>query len=377
MKQHNKSGTHIVIFIFNMCDGGAQRVTANLANYWADKGRVVTIVTLVPQIMDLFELHSAINRISLGLASESANVLIGLWQNMRRVIALKRVLRQIQPDIALGVMPTANVLLALAAWGLSCTRTIGTEHTHPPQQPLGYLWEFLRRHTYGLLNAVTVLASESKDWVKSNTNAQRVAIIPNAVTWPLLDQEPRIYPPHTPRRILLAAGRLIELKNFNMLIDVFSSLAQKHSEWDLVILGEGSLRASLELQVLKLNLENRVFLPGRAGNIGEWYENADLYVMCSRVEGFGMTLVEAMAYGLAAISFDCDTGPRYIIRHEMDGLLVPPGYLTELTTALDRLMSDDLTRQRLAEKALEVRERFSMERIAGMWEKLFEEISLE
>ena len=72
-----------------------------------------------------------------------------------------------------------------------------------------------------------------------------------------------------------------------------------------------------------------------------------------------------MAHGLAAVSFDCDTGPRDIIRHELDGLLVPPGNVTELTATLDRLMSDALTRQHFAERAVEVRERFSMERDYG------------
>jgi glycosyltransferase involved in cell wall biosynthesis len=72
------------------------------------------------------------------------------------------------------------------------------------------------------------------------------------------------------------------------------------------------------------------------------------------------------------VSFNCDTGSRDIIRHELDGLLVPRGNGTELTAALDRLMSDALIRQRFAERAVE-----AMERIAGMWEKLFEEILLE
>ena len=102
-----------------MGSGGAERVSANLANYWATKGWDITIVTLSQQSLDFYELHPAVKRIALELAGESANVLAGLWQNIRRVIALRRVLRQIQPDIALGMMTTANVLLALAAWGLS------------------------------------------------------------------------------------------------------------------------------------------------------------------------------------------------------------------------------------------------------------------
>jgi glycosyltransferase involved in cell wall biosynthesis len=227
---------------------------------------------------------------------------------------------------------------------------------------------------------VTALTSEGKDWIKSNTNAKMVAVIPNAVTWPLLGQEPRIslnafY--QSERKLLLAVGRLDAGKGFDILIETFSNLADKHPNWDLVILGEGSLRPLLEETVRESDLKHRIFLPGRAGNMAEWYESADLYVMSSRFEGFPMSLVEAMAHGLAAVSFDCDTGPRDIIRHELDGLLVPQGDVTELTVALDRLMSDALTRQRFAEGAVEVRERFSMEKVAGMWEKLFEEILLE
>jgi glycosyltransferase involved in cell wall biosynthesis len=166
-------------------------------------------------------------------------------------------------------------------------------------------------------------------------------------------------------------------KGFDWLIEAFAKLADEHPDWDLVIIGEGSLRVTLEVQVRDLGLECRIFLPGRAGNMAEWYESADLYVMSSRFEGFPNTLVEAMAYGLAAVGFDCDTGPRDIIRHELDGLLVPQGNVTGLTAALDGLMSDNLTRHRFAERAVEVRDRFSMEKVTGMWEKLFEEILVE
>lgn len=367
----------LLIFISSMNSGGAERVSANLANYWAAKGWEITIVSLYPQSLDFYELHPAVKRIALELAGESTNVLAGLWQNSRRVVALRRVLRQIQPNIALGMTPTANVLLGLAALGLPNLRTIGAEHNHPPQLPLGFFWETLRKHTYGLLNAVTALASEGETWIKSNTNAQRVSVIPNAVTWPLSGQEPRISPSalcQFKKKLLLAVGRLDAQKRFDWLIEAFSNLADGHPDWDLVILGEGPLRITLERQVRDLGLEHRILLPGRAGNMAEWYESADLYVMSSRFEGFPMTLVEAMAHGLAAVSFDCDTGPRDIIRHELDGLLVPPEDVTGLTAALDRLMSDALTRRRFAERAVEVREIFSMEKVAGMWEKLFEEI---
>jgi glycosyltransferase involved in cell wall biosynthesis len=174
--------------------------------------------------------------------------------------------------------------------------------------------------------------------------------------------------------VLLGAGRLEPQKGFDSLLEAFAGIAQTHTDWDLVILGEGTLRTMIEQQVQVAGLEKRVHLPGLVGNVGEWYERADLYVMSSRFEGFGNTLAEALAYGLPAVSFDCDTGPRDIIRHEMDGLLVPPGDVTGLAAALDRLMRDANLRKRFAERAVEARERFSITRIAGMWEELFERV---
>lgn len=171
---------------------------------------------------------------------------------------------------------------------------------------------------------------------------------------------------------MLAVGRLTVEKGFDCLIESFSTLAEKHADWVLVILGEGPLHAELQKEVLAKGLENRVHLPGRSGNIGEWYERANLYVMSSRFEGFPNALLEAMAYGVPAVSFDCDTGPRDIIRHDVDGLLVPKGDVAGFTAALDRLMSDAVLRRRFADQALQVRARFSVEQVAGMWESSFD-----
>jgi glycosyltransferase involved in cell wall biosynthesis len=360
-----------------MGGGGAERVTASLANYWAAKGWEITIVTLTPQSDDFYELSTAIKRVALELGGESSNVLVGLMHNVRRVLAVRRVLRDTKPDVALGMMTTANILLALASLKLKI-RTVGSERTHPPQYPLGALWERLRSYGYGLLDAVVAQTNEGAAWIKKHTSAQYVAVIPNPVNWPMSNQLPHLDVENVcraGRNLLLAVGRLSGEKQFGLLVDSFQSLASRHSGWDLVIIGEGPLRPALEAQVLAAGLEKCVFFPGRAGNVGEWYERADLFVLSSRFEGFPNTLVEAMAYGLPVVSFDCDTGPRDIIRHEVNGLLVPPGDVAGLTEALDQLMCDESLRQHFAARAVEVRERFSMVRIAGMWETFFKEVN--
>ena len=367
---------NLLIFISSMNAGGAERVAANLANHWAGKGWNVTVVTVYSAKLDFYELHPAVRRIPLNLASDSENPPAAVVNNLRRIGALRRVLRAVQPDIALALMGAANILLAPAATGLRGIATVGSERTHPPQYPLGTAWETLRTHLYGRLTALTALTQESSAWLRRHTRARKIVVIPNAATFPLPEREPYLEPLDIPQgmRMLLAVGRLSEEKCFDLLIATFQRLAEEFPDWMLVILGEGPDRAALEQQVQSTGLVDRIRLPGRAGNVGRWYNAADLYVMSSRFEGFPNTLVEALAHGLPAVSFDCDTGPRDIVRHGVDGLLVPAGDTNALEGALHGMMADRSLRHRFAQRAVEARERFSIEKIAAMWEALFEEL---
>jgi glycosyltransferase involved in cell wall biosynthesis len=334
------------------------------------------LVTLAPVAADFYELAPTIRRIALNLTSTPNGLIAGVRENLRRIGALRAVLKQEDPDFAIAMMSTSNVLLALATKGLPRIRAIGVEHTYPPQMPLGLPWEILRYAAYSQLAAVVSLTHECAYWLRKKTTASMVPIIPNAAVWPLADQIPSVDPDtvcRPGRKLLLGVGRLSDEKNFDKLIEVFERLATHHEEWDLAVLGEGSERSALEARIKGAGLAGRIFLPGRIGNVGRWYERADLYVMTSRFEGFPNTLVEAMAYGLPAISFDCDTGPRDIIRHGIDGLLVPPNDLDSLQAALKRLMSDGDLRKAYGMRAIETRQRFSIEKIAAMWQSLFDE----
>lgn len=368
----------LLLFIHTLSSGGAERVTTNLSNHWAEKGWEITIVTMAGRELDFYELHPSIQRIALCVDVDSTNLLSAIKHNYCRIKVLRRVLKQEGPDVALAIMTTANILLALAAKGFNIP-VIGSEHTHPPMVPLGRVWEWLRRRSYRHLAAVTSLTEESATWLKKHTTAQHVPIIPNAVTYPIASHTPKISPEMSNDNSfnLIAVGRLSPLKGFERLMLAFAVLAPRFPDWRLTILGEGACRGSLEKKRLELGLEQKVSLPGAVGNLGEWYEAADLYVMSSLFEGFPNTLGEAMAYGLPAVSVDCDTGPRDIIRHKVDGLLVLQNNHEALVEALATLMSDKSLREQYATKAIEIRERLSMTNIAGMWEELFSEISVK
>jgi glycosyltransferase involved in cell wall biosynthesis len=173
------------------------------------------------------------------------------------------------------------------------------------------------------------------------------------------------------QRLILAVGRLGVEKGFDTLIEAFFELTGKYTNWDLVILGEGAERPALEKLRARLGLIKRVHIPGRVGNLADWYERSDGFVLSSKYEGFPNALLEAMAHGLPAVSFDCHAGPRDIIRHGVDGFLVPPEHgVTGLVNGLESLLADEALRDKMGLAARKVRRRFSVDRVTAQWDKV-------
>lgn len=363
----------LLFLIQSLSTGGAERVTSTLANYWAGNGHEVTIVTLSGINRDFYQLDESIKRIALNLKSDSPDTFRALYNNFRRIQVLRRVLREENPDVAIGMMTTANCLLALAGKGLGF-RIMGSERSYPPAMPVGRFWSIIRYWSYQFLDVLVAQTGQSAAWLHTHTRAKHITVIANPVSYPLKPAEPLLQPADALKKfsgshVLLAAGRLNEEKCFDQLIRVFSRLAPHHRDWVLVILGDGPMHDELRELVVQNSLEKQVLLPGAVGNIGQWYEAANLFALTSRFEGFPNTLLEAMAYGTPAVAVDCKTGPSEIIRHEVDGLLVSPQNPMALETALSRLMSDDGLRVQMASQAGQVRHRFNKEKMALLWQE--------
>jgi glycosyltransferase involved in cell wall biosynthesis len=367
----------IAIVIYSLAGGGAERVTCHLANAWAARGYEVAVVTLEGVDNDAYALAPDVERVGLGLASQSKNAITGLIENLWRIHTLRHALKKLQPDVVIGMMTTAGVLAVLSSIGKKW-KVIPAERIHPPKVSLSRSWEFLRRWSYPRAAAVVTLAEESRHWIEANCPGSRSVVIPNPVVLPLPEGDPQVPTEnyvHPNDRIILGVGRLDGQKGFDILIQAFSGVADSFPAWRLVVLGEGPDRGRLAAQVERAGLEDRILLPGRAGNMGEWYKRADLYVMSSRFEGFPNVLVEAMSHGLPAISFNCDTGPGDIIRHGVDGLLVNPvGDVPALIDALTQLMGDKARRTDMASRAIEVGDRYTMSRILVEWDRIFFEV---
>ncbi|MBE9168000.1 glycosyltransferase family 4 protein [Pleurocapsales cyanobacterium LEGE 06147] len=361
----------LTLIIFSFSSGGAERVMSIMANYWTAKGWKITLLSFVDRrIPPFYDLDSRIDYIPLGIAAESPNPIIAIWNNWKRIRRLRTAIDESKPDAAISFLSTTNAIALLATRGLKIP-TIVSERTDPTRYFIGKIWEQLRQWTYLFADRIVVQTRRTLDYFPSQLQA-RACIIPNPVLEPprANNSSDKIIGD----RSLIAMGRLEYQKGFDLLLQAFAKLKDRYPEWTLTILGEGTLRQELESLCNQLELTDRVHLLGRRKNPYKFLKQAKLFVMSSRFEGFPNALCEAMACGLPVISTDCPTGPREIIRNGVDGILVPNEDVSALAAVMERLMSDEAERKRLATRAPEVTERFSLEKVMGMWEELLDQV---
>ena len=355
----------VTLVISSLSSGGAERALSLMANYWADKGWRITLLTFDDgSEPPFYDLHPAVMHRPLDIAGHSTTPIQRVVNNLKRLWDLRRAIRESAPQAVFSLMTTTNILTILSTFWLRIPVIVGEQISF--HCPIDKVWTILRTWTYLLANGIVVQAPDSLTHF-SKVLRRKTHIIPNPVRLPL--------PPKSAKqnslkkwKTVIAMGRLVDQKRFDLLLEAFARASQSHPEWSLVIWGEGNLRAELEALRDELGLKGRVSFPGLTQEPDEKMRQADLFVLSSRYEGFPMVLGEAMACGLPVVSFDCPTGPREIIRDGIDGILVPAGDVHALATALGRLMSNVSERERLATRAPEVVERFGVEKVMGMWE---------
>lgn len=174
-------------------------------------------------------------------------------------------------------------------------------------------------------------------------------------------------------RRVIAVGRLDYQKGFDRLIRAWSLVQAdgRFADWRLDLFGQGEWRDMLAGMVKELGLTGSVSINAPVKEIGAEYVASSLLVMSSHYEGFPMVMIEAMACGLPVVSFDYKCGPRDIIRHGENGLLVKDGDIRGLAEAMMKVMGDDAYRKRLSGAALNVVSTYSEEAVMGQWTRLF------
>ena len=238
----------------------------------------------------------------------------------------------------------------------------------------GFMRAFIR---YGFPRAHAIVAvSEGvkHDLIKRfSIRASRITVIPNPVN---LERIRRLGAEDTANELpqrgittIVSVGRLVQLKGFDLLIRAFAKLRASAGA-RLLIVGEGDERRALQTLIAELDLVDRVALLGTQANPWKYIARADVFALASRSEAFPNVIGEALALGRPVIATECSPGVAEYLDHGRYGMLVPPNDVDALAAGLDRLLSDDALRQRLAANAPSRVESFDVQRIVDRYETL-------
>jgi glycosyltransferase involved in cell wall biosynthesis len=356
----------VCFIIWALTAAGAERVLSILANEWAQKGwDVVILTTDSDQAIPFYPLVDSIELIQLNLLKDSHSFRSAISNNIRRLATLRRVIKEKSPDVLISFIDTTNSLTIMATRGLGIPVII-SERTDPSRRSLGRFWGAIRDFTYPLADLIVFQSCGVRDWFPPRVRARGV-VIPNPVPRP--PAVSLVLPKKSPALRIVSMGRLSPVKGFDVLIQAFALASARTPHWHLDIWGQGPERPSLEELAGNLGMGEQIKFPGVTERPFDILRDADLFILSSHAEGFPNALAEAMACGLPVISTRFGGAADDMITDGLDGILVPPGNPEALAEAMVQLMTDPGKRARLGAQASRVVERFSMERVFGMWEE--------
>jgi glycosyltransferase involved in cell wall biosynthesis len=220
------------------------------------------------------------------------------------------------------------------------------------------------------VDAIVSLSTEGADWLRAALDPAppRLPVIPNMVRDAFAPRSSLTEP------LIASAGRRTSGKQYDHLIRAFAPVAEAHPEWSLRLFGSGAETERLERLVERLGVAFQVELISPVPDIPTEWSKVSIVAMTSKFEGLPLIALEALAAGVPLVSYDCPSGPRHIIDHEVNGLLVPPDDIEALTAALLQLVEDADLRRTMGAAAHDSRARYLPETVAEQWCLLIDEL---
>ena len=351
--------------------GGTERACADVANMLSSEGFEVSILSLSGPIKSHFAMNEHIELHSLGL-----DTLHGLILLAKATFGIHSFLSKHHFDIVINVESMLFLFMSLRFLNpIRKEKLVNWEHFNYDVD-LGVRLRRVARwlsSRFADLNVVLTFSDKDK-WMKNfRVKPEKLKQVYNINSFEsyIADSSHGVKNSKT----IVAAGRLTDQKGFDLLIEAWNKIPESSiNGWRLFIYGEGEDRNALEALVAGYHLKDSVFLPGRADNMVELYSNADLFVLSSRYEGFGLVLTEALSCGTPVIAFDCPDGPSEIVMDGINGLLVPCTNTQGLANTIEKFITSDELRLNLTFSAHEGLERFSSKMISIEWLSLVENL---
>lgn len=346
----------IAFFHYSMQAGGAERTIANLSNYLVEKGDSVTIITADDRPA-FYVLDQRVRQCSIHTARVSKNTWQAVQNNLFTVRQLKKVFREISPDIVI-CFETTSLFPVWLARNHRSYKIIGSERTNPFLDNGGF-WNRIKGWISARCDGFVFQTAGARSYYPPKTQ-ERSIILGNPLDPMQYESTRRDW---STRADLCAAGRLAAVKCFDDLLKAFAIVIRQYPSAALDLYGDGPEGERLEELAQQLGLQQNVHFCGRTQDMRSAYSQHKIFVMTSCLEGMPNVLMEALANGCACVATNCDFGPSELIRDGENGFLVPVHDVDAIAQYLCRLLGDDGLCRSLGEQAEAIRNTHSLEAI--------------
>ena len=367
--------------------GGADRVIVQKANYLAEHGWQVTIVTESQLGREpSFPLLPSVRHVDMGLdfyrqyRQRFWKRGFTYWSLMHQYkLQLRRFLQQEKPDVVITAMGRSLDIIGKMHDG---SVKIGEAHSIKSNvrslnqmEDRGGLYALVARfmrwktsRSTAKLDALVLLTQEdAATW----TEARRTVVIPNSI--PFMPETGSTL--NNKKAIMVA--RYNDAKGYNYMVEAWNLVHERHPDWELHVYGSGELHDQVVRWIQERHLSDTMILHEPVNNILERYLDSSICLMSSRYEAFPMVLLEAMACGVPCVAFDCPYGPQNIIHNGEDGMLVEYLNVQALADGICQLIENEALRKRFGAHAKENIQRFTREKVMQQWENLFNEYRIK
>lgn len=342
-----------------MAGGGAERVISILANEFDKRAIHVTILMTADSKLS-YKLSTNVDLVCLGGRTYG-----NTHKRIERIKKMRRFFMERPDSVIIAFGPDISIFTMLSLIGLK-NKVILSERN----DPAAFSHKYIRNWAYGQADEVVFQTDQAMKCFPGRIR-QKGIVIPNPVRSNLPESEYiRLGVKRKITGKIVSVGRLEKQKNHNMLLESFGLFCskQKDSEYSLHIYGDGILKEELEKKATELGIADNVVFEGFSSNVVDDICDADMYVLSSDYEGISNSLLEAMAIGLPVISTKCPIGgSEMCISDGENGLLTQVGNAESTANAMLRVANDSEYALSLAEKAFQIRHRYSGETIAKEW----------
>lgn len=359
----------LLIILPTLAAGGTTRIVMSVSRRLMAAGWSITLTTLFPRP------DAPLSPVEPGMAFEPL-VPFGRRRQVKALLGLTRLARE--HDVVLAAQEIAATNYGWLACTLAQRPFISWTHVAyarlAPLLPPGH--DAIARYVYRRAQCVVFPSEGAAESLADALQCGRPPhwwVIPNFIEPPAPEASITWRPEWEPwfrRPVLLTVARLAPQKALDRLLRSHRSLLDRGIEHHLIVVGTGLEKVALETEVARLGVESTTFFAGHVDDPTPLYQKATVFGMCSRYEGFGLTLVEAMTAGLPVVAMDCESGPREVLDGGTAGVLTPDSDEDAFTEALAHLLTDDTARSHYAVAGRARAATYTPERIVPQWEEL-------